>query len=348
MEYGILKLVYVERRSDTLPLRVPEERLESKLREIYNRHMVQTKKVDWSYHALLPWEKGRSFISEPWRPEQANLSPELYMAIETALLTEINLPWFTKFLTEHTRGGHEILQNFIYTWVAEEAQHADLLEVYLLLNRSTNPDSLHEIRKEVLTLGANEPDLDSAFEVMVYTSIQELATRSFYLNVAQAGEKEDKIIATILRQLAKDETLHYAFYRDAVKAYLDCNPNYAWPLARVVIEFQMPGANMPGYEERMRTIAKEVGYGPAQYYRQVIGALVDYWDLPNLHPTYSGAQKAIDDLKAYARRLERIAARFSKDDGKGYGGTREKSRDQILTEDSATLKIVRNAMRSDD
>lgn len=324
-----------------VPLKIAEQRLERKLHELYDRHMSQTKKVDWSYHSLLPWERGRSYTTDPWKPEDSNLSENMYLAVETAMLTEVNLPWFTTYLYDHFRRSLEVLVDFVHTWTAEESQHATLLETYLLLSRSGDPQKLHEDRKESITVGAFEPDLDSAFEVMAYTSIQELATRAFYLNVAQAGEPEDPVLANILRQLAKDETLHYAFYREAVKAHLEINPNFVWPLARVLIDFQMPGASMPNYEERMRVIAREVGYGPAQYFRQVIGTLAEYWDINNLHPTYSQAQKAIDDLKAHLRRLERIAARMSRGDGSAYGGNSKAPNTE--KEDSAMAKLLRDA-----
>lgn len=289
-----------------------EQQLEGRLAELLRRHLESTARVDWSYHSLLPWERGRNFIREPWRPEQAVLSPAMYTAVETALLTEVNLPWFTTYLSDHFRRSLEVLQDFVRNWTAEESQHANLLETYLLLTRSGDPDQLHTVRKEVLTQGFEVPDLHSAFEVMVYTSIQELATRAFYLNVAGAGEREDPDLARILRRLAKDETLHYAFYRDAVKAHLEVNPNYVWPLVKVLIQFQMPGANMPDFDQRMKIIAQEAGYGPAQYYRQVIGELVRYWDLYRLHPTYAEAQEALDRLRHHEQRLGRVIERLER------------------------------------
>lgn len=293
-----------------------EPRLEGRLKELYHRHLEQTAKVDWSYHRFLPWERGRNYVTEPWDPSQANLSTSMYTAVETALLTEVNLPWFTTYLHDHFRGALEVLQKFIYTWTAEESQHATLLETYLLLSRSGDPDLLHRVRKEVITSGFEEPDLQSPFEVMVYTSIQELATRVFYLNVARAGEREDPVLATILRQLAKDETLHYAFYRDAVKAHLELNPNYVWPLVRVLIEFQMPGANMPDFKSRMEIIAREAQYGPAQYYRQVIQELARYWNVYQLHPTYGEAQAAIDRFRRHTERLEKVMLRLERAQGR--------------------------------
>lgn len=276
--------------------------------ELYRRHKELTDKIDWSYHEFLPWELGKNFKTHPYEPGQGTLSDEIYLAVETALLTEVNLPWFTSGLSDTFRGSLEVLQDFVHTWTSEEDQHSSLLHTYLLLTRNGDPKRIHTLRKETIQEGWL-PDMHSPVEVMVYTTIQELATQVFYLNVAKAAEKQDPHIAIVLRQLAKDETLHYDFYRKAVKAHLEINPNYVWPVADVMLEFQMPGASMPNFKERMQTIALHAGYGPAQFYRQVIEVLAKYWDLDNLHPTYPEARAALDKIIHHRKRLERLAER---------------------------------------
>ena len=65
-------------------------------------------------------------------------------------------------------------------------------------------------------------------------------TRTFYLCTARASEQDDPGLADALRRIAKDETLHMAFYRDVVTAHLDVDPGYVQPLAAVMLRFQMP------------------------------------------------------------------------------------------------------------
>lgn len=259
----------------------------------------------------LPWEKGRNFRTHPWEPGQGNLSPAIYTAVETALLTEVNLPWFTSGLNDTFRGSLEVLQKFVHTWTAEEDQHSDLLSTYLLLTRNGDPMAMHQMRKDVVQ-GGWVPPMESPLQVMVYTSMQELATQVFYLNVARACEAEDADLAALLRRLAKDETLHYAFYRDAVKAHLEVDPNYIWPVADVMMQFAMPGAGMPDYEQRMITIAKSANYGPEHYYRQVVDVLCKHWDVFNLHPTFAEALEAQDKIRTYHNRLRRVAERAAR------------------------------------
>jgi acyl-[acyl-carrier-protein] desaturase len=283
--------------------------LEPRLRELYRRHREASAKVDWSYASLLPWEQGRNFTREPWTPEQRRLSEPMYVAVETALLTEANLPWFTAGLDGHFRGAVAVLHDFLRTWTSEEDQHSDLLQTYLLLTRNGDPHRLHALRRQVIEQGF-VLDYSTPIEIMVYTTIQELATRAFYLSVAGAGAEQDPTLSTILRRLARDETLHYGFYRDVVAAHLNADPNYVWPVAHVLCDFNMPGHDMPEFRERMRLIAHHAGYGPSQYYHQVVDALVKYWGIRQLQPTLAEAIEARHRILRHHDRLARLARRL--------------------------------------
>jgi acyl-[acyl-carrier-protein] desaturase len=290
-----------------MKLNMVDRRLEGKLQELLKTHQERTKKIDWSYHSLVPWERGRNFQTDPFHPSQVAISPELAVAVETALLTEINLPWFTTGLTDTFRGSLEVLQDFVRTWTSEEDQHSDIFQTYLLVTRNTDPDRLHFLRRTVIR-NAWTPEWGTPFEGMVYTTIQELATQAFYVNVARKADEEDPQLALILRTVAKDETLHYTFYREAVKAHLEANPNYIWPLAQVIMNFSMPGRLMPDFEERQKIIAANSNYGIAEYYRQVVDVLMRLWDIKNLKPDLEKAQAALDKLNQFVDRLARIGA----------------------------------------
>src|SRR5262249_56429760 len=102
-----------------------------------------------------------------------------------------------------------------------------------------DPAARARARKAVIAAGWTH-QLGGPFEGMVYTAIQEAATRTFYLCTARACDREDPRLAEALRRIAKDETLHMAFYRDVVKAHLELDPGYLQPLAAVLFRFQMP------------------------------------------------------------------------------------------------------------
>ncbi len=285
-----------------------DQRLENKLKDLYKTHMERTARIDWSYHSLIPWERGRNFKTDPWHPSQATISPELAVAVETALLTEVNLPWFTTGLTQVFTGSLEVLQDFVRTWTSEEDQHSNILETYLLVTRNADPDRLHKLRKAVVR-NAWTPGEATPFEGMVYTTVQELSTQAFYVNVARKAEEEDPLLSNILLTIAKDETLHYTFYREAVKAHLELDPNYVWPVCRVLMNFAMPGYLMPDFHERQRIIAAGANYGIAEYFRHVVDVVARMFDLKNVHPTWPEAQAALNKLNRYLDSLARLAAR---------------------------------------
>jgi len=291
-----------------------DQRLENKLKELYEAHLQRTAKIDWSYHALIPWERGRNFTTDPWHPSQATISPELAVAVETALLTEVNLPWFTTGLTNIFCGSLEVMQDFVRTWTSEEDQHSNILETYLLVTRNIDPNRLHRLRKAVVR-NAWTPGEATPFEGMAYTSVQELSTQAFYISVAKKADAEDPLLANILRTIAKDETLHYAFYREAVKAHLELNPNYIWPLCEVLTNFFMPGHLMPNFSERQLIMSLGANYGIAEYFNNVVNVLVRVWDIKNLHPTYPEAQAALERLNRYLDLVARLAAATQKQNG---------------------------------
>ncbi len=279
--------------------------LEPKLRDMYLQHRERADKVDWAYSDFLPlaeWRSNQDLIPK--------LSPATLSAVELAVFTEVNLPWFTTFLSSIFKGTWSVLEDFVHTWTAEEDQHSVLLESYLLLGGNGDPRARAKLRKQIIRVGLTAT-LENEVQALVYTSIQERATQVYYLLLAQHADKEDPGLARVLRRLAKDESLHYAFYRDAVKAHIDVDPNWVWTVADVMLRFEMPGRGSPGYQERADWAASSGIYGPEQFFEQVIDVLLKYWDVENLHPTYQEARDAQIRIVAHQKRLARIAARVA-------------------------------------
>ncbi len=291
-----------------------DRRLESRLIEMYKEHKERAAKIDWGYsdylQEFLPHNREDLFHDQITKKpiNRSQLSPEIYLAVETALLTEVNLPWFTTELHTTFKGSLQVLVDFVHTWTSEEDQHGELLDFYLLLTNNGDAMARRKLRKLVIE-GGFHTGLTTPLETMVYTTIQERATMVFYLNVAKVCEKEDPGLATILRRLAKDETLHYAFYRDATQAHLQIEPNMVELVTDVMLNFEMPGRGMPDYKQRMEIISKTAHYGPTEFYTQVVDELVDLWDIKNLNPDYAPAREKQHELLRYHERLGKIAAR---------------------------------------
>ena len=162
--------------------------LEPKMRELLERHRERTAKVDWAYHEFLPLKELRA--NPDFLPK---LSPTVYLAVETALFTEVNLPWFTSGLTQIFKGSLAPMQEFIHDWTSEEDQHGLLLETYLLLGDNGDHRERSRLRKQIVRVGW-EPHIEDHFQAIAYTAMQELATQVFYLRVAHFCQDEDPLL----------------------------------------------------------------------------------------------------------------------------------------------------------
>ena len=286
--------------------------LEPHLEALLTRHKDAAAKADWSCHQSLPLD---AFRAPPRR--HGPLSRAAYTAVEMALLTEVNLPWYTAGLSHGLRGCPAPIQEFVRVWTSEEDQHATLLETYLLLSENGDPAARARARKAVITAGWTH-QLGSPFEGMVYTAIQEAATRTFYLCTARACDQEDPQLAEALRRIAKDETLHMAFYRDVVKAHLELDPGYLRPLAAVMPRFQMPwsASLAEDFAERQAYVFAQGVFTLADYYQDVVQFLWSYWEIDHLAPARGDSRRALVHLRRYRAALRKSA-------GNGAGGDAE-------------------------
>src|SRR5258708_37260960 len=108
--------------------------LEPKLRELYVKHRERADKIEWSYHNFLPLDDLKA------NPDTIpTLSPLVYTAVETALLTEVNLPWFTTHLYACFKGSMAGMLDFLHTLTGGRDQHTLTLETYLLLGGERDP-----------------------------------------------------------------------------------------------------------------------------------------------------------------------------------------------------------------
>jgi acyl-[acyl-carrier-protein] desaturase len=274
--------------------------IEPQLAVLLERHKDSVARSDWSYHEFLPLEALRAHTPV--------LSPSTYVAVEMALLTEVNLPWYTSGLASGLSSSPESLREFVHLWTAEEDRHSTLLESYLLLTDSGDHAARARSRRTIIAGGWFHA-LAGPFEGMVYTAIQEAATRTFYLCVARACDDEHPLLAAALRRIAKDETLHMAFYRDVVKAHLDLDPDYLAPVAAVMGRFEMPWAvsAFQEFEERRSSVSAGGVFRLSDYLRDVVQPLWSYWTLDQLTPQRAETRDAFARLRRYRAALRKVA-----------------------------------------
>jgi acyl-[acyl-carrier-protein] desaturase len=278
--------------------------LEPQLDFLLARHKEAAAKTAWSGNEFLSLAAFRG-DARRHRP----LSRPAYMAVEMALLTEVNLPWYTAGLHEGLQACPGALQEFVRLWTSEEDQHATLLETYLLLSENGDPAARASTRKAIIAAGWTH-QLRGPLEGMVYTAIQEAATRTFYLCTARACEQEDPGLAEALRRIAKDETLHMAFYRDVVKAHLDLDPGYLQALATVMPRFQMPWSTvfLGEFVERQTYLAAHGVFTLADYYQDVVQYLWAYWGIDRFATQGENARRALVHLRKARATLHRAAS----------------------------------------
>ena len=292
-------------RVDADPYRNLLPSLEAHFASLLARHKEAAGRSEWSYHEFLPLGLGEGGARAA---ERSPLSPTAYLAVETALLTEVNLPWYTTGLTGGLESCPGPIREFVSVWTSEEDQHATLLESYLLLTESGDHGARARARKAMIAAGWSST-VSGPFEGMVYTAIQEAATRAFYLCAARACGDEHPPLAAALRRIAKDETLHMAFYRDVVKAHLDLDSGYLQALAAVMLRFEMPWSPsvLRDFEERRALLAAGGVFHLSDYLDEVVQPLWSYWGLDGRSLQGEETRRALVQLRRYRAALRKFA-----------------------------------------
>jgi acyl-[acyl-carrier-protein] desaturase len=288
------------------------DELEPIVAEGLNRHLASS--GEWFPHEFVPYEEGRNYLAEPWRPSDSRLPDIAQTALEVNLLTEDNLPYYHLGLWD-TFGHHESWGEWVRRWTAEEGRHSIVLRDYLVVTRGVDPVELERGRMDMVQRGwypgfAELGPLDG----VAFTSVQELATRISHRNTGLVTADESAIKLTA--RVATDENLHYVFYRDLAQAALQVDPS-AMMLAihRQITNFQMPGAGMPGFADKARAMAKAGIYNLRIHHDQVLVPIVhSHWRLTEIDGLTDEAQRARDEILTHLERLDRVATKRGEPD----------------------------------
>jgi acyl-[acyl-carrier-protein] desaturase len=282
--------------------------LEPYVAKALDRHLAQA--GEWFPHEFVPYEEGRSFVDEPWQPEDSRLPDFAQVAIELNLLTEDNLPFYTLALTD-AFGRTEAWGEWVRRWTAEEGRHSILLRDYLTVTRGVDPEQLETGRMDMVQRGwyPTFPHL-TPLDGVAYTTLQELATRISHRNTGTVTADEGAL--RVLQRIATDENLHYLFYRDMGSAAMELDPS-AMMLAirRQVIDFAMPGVDMPGFREKAKVMAEAGVYNFRIHHDQIlVPVLLKHWRVDQVEGLTDEAARARDEVMAYMAKLDRVASRL--------------------------------------
>lgn len=285
------------------------EAVEPTVRELIDEHRARRK--HWYFHDLVPWEKGRNFVAEPWEESQATLNERARTSLVLNLLTEDNLPYYHNTLERYLPKG-SVWREWNGLWTAEEGQHAIAIRSYLLTSRNCDPVELEDDRMATMSAGW-EPSWDHPAELFAYTSAQELATRVSHRNTGKLTD--DETAFELMKNIAADENHHFVFYKSVMKKMLDEFPDSALEgIYNTFTNFQMPGVGIPGYLRRSIDIAKAGVYNLRVHHDNVLTPLLAQWGVGKLEGLSTKAAELQDRIMGLPAEIiskaERFEARF--------------------------------------
>ena len=275
------------------------------------RHLAIQK--NWYPHEYVPWSEGRDFAGplngDAWEAKDSRLSSVAQDSLILNLLTEDNLPSYHSEITL-SMGRDGAWGNWIERWTAEEGRHSIVIRDYLMATRGVDPYELEDLRMAHMSLGYQTPYENDMLHTIAYVSFQELATRISHRNTGKISD--DPIAEGMMQRIALDENLHMIFYRNTLKAALDLEPNAAMrAITDVVTNFDMPGANMPGFGRKAVQIALAGIYDMQQHLEEVIAPELRAWEIFERNDLSGDGLVARDELNAFLTKTTDESNRFN-------------------------------------
>ena len=278
--------------------------LEPEAERLLNRHLDSAE--DWYPHDYVPWDRAQRLLTDGFSYGEAELPEGVRSALLVNLLTEDNLPWYTRTISRMF-GGESAWGVWVQRWTAEEGRHAIVMRDYITVSGLVEPRELEDGRMAQVS-SAIVPEPDSAADGMCYVAVQELATRISHRNT---GTMLDKTGYDVMMKLSTDENRHHLFYRDMVSKLLELNPSLAVEaLERQIVNFAMPGVGIPGFAEHSKAIAQAGIYDFAIHHEKIIVPLVfRQWAIDKVEGLSATAEKARENLMRHIERVGKVAKR---------------------------------------
>jgi acyl-[acyl-carrier-protein] desaturase len=271
---------------------------------LFERHLSVTKQ--WYPFEDVPWDHATDFSKDEWDEGVYPLSEGVRSALIVNLLTEDNLPYYTHALLQSVPAGHP-LREWAGRWTAEEWRHSAAMRDWVLATRALDPWRLEDDRMVQMTTGI-VPQSETIAETLAYVAFQELATQVAHRNTGQALDRTLRG-KKIMSQIAGDEGLHHAFYRDLASAAIERDPNLmVVAIYRQLRSFSMPGTGIPGFAEHEQIIAAAGIFDAEQYLNQVVRPTLAAWKLDELEGLDADAERARVRIGRTVSALARVAS----------------------------------------
>ncbi|GAA4114247.1 acyl-ACP desaturase [Knoellia locipacati] len=275
-----------------------------------NRHIGVAK--DWYPHEFIPWSDGRNFDGlmggDAWSPDDAPISDVARSALIVNLLTEDNLPSYHHEIAI-IFGRDDAWGEWVHRWTAEEGRHGIAMRDYMLVKRMVDPKALEDFRMTHMSQGYESAHSGELLHSLAYVSFQELATRVSHRNTGRFTE--DPMADQLLQRIAADENLHMIFYRNLLGAALELDPSASMMAIRdVVLNFAMPGTDIPGFQRKAVEMAVAGIYDLRQHRDDVVAPVLRFWKVWDLENLSAEGEQARLELSAFMDDLDTKASRF--------------------------------------
>jgi acyl-[acyl-carrier-protein] desaturase len=220
-------------------------------------------------------------------------------------------------------------------WTAEENRHGDLLNAYLRLGGRVEMRAVEATVHSLLRNGFNPGSQADPYNLLVYTSFQERATRISHGNVGRlAARSGDPNLARICGVIAGDEARHEAFYTRMMAAVLELDPAGGILAFRSMLRARiaMPGRFMedgrnPDLFDHFAIVAQRARVYTVRDYAAIIAHLVTAWDIAGRVVTGEAARAQEEVCRQSERHLrlaERVSAALAKQPPRAFSWIRDR------------------------
>src|ERR671913_199096 len=185
-------------------------------------------------------------------------------------------------------------------WDPDMAPMDESVRSALFVNLLTEDNLPHYFR----TIQGQVPEPDGIPDLLVYVTLQELATRISHTNTGRmVGDRRGR---EVMARVAGDEQLHHVFYRDLTTAALEVDPSaMVVAIEKQVRGFEMPGTGIPDFGAHAKAIANAGIYDFASHSEHILEPVVRRgWGLESLE----GLTPEAEDARARVlRHMDKVA-----------------------------------------
>lgn len=247
-----------------------------------------------------------------WGQRRSALTETAKAALVTTLLTHNNTARDQSTPGSVARGSWAA---WLDEWTGEKRLHADAIQQYLVATRSVDPIALDRARFQCTTIGIDSSmEGDHLLRSIVHATVDVMATM-----VSHRGtevECADPVATAVLGRIIADQKLHVEFHRDVVAAALDIAPSQTLKaITEVVMNFQMPGSGLPGFERSAMLIARDGIYDLRRHLDEVLLPALRSWRIFERTDFVVGERNRrilsdfLDDLEVQATAFEQLRMR---------------------------------------